>query len=131
MIEAPSPLAYHYYSELPPIQRLIHLLPHSVVHPTSEVAIDRLPSRKIMRHRSPLDAFITHVHQRIDDLTQLDFTWIANRLFTWQQGFKDGPFCISEVARIGLAFHRGLLDTRDLFLLYQHFYLLVPHFTLL
>src|ERR1051325_6720981 len=80
----------------------VELFPHSIFMEQSKVVIDRLPSRKIMRQRSPDTAILDRIKHGVQNPSPAMLAWRTGRTWFGQVWRNLRPFGIIQIGRVFL-----------------------------
>src|SRR5258707_8243565 len=89
-------------------QAPLELRPSAVVTPVPEVVVHALPGREIMGQAAPGTALTVEVEQGIEDFADVGLPWAAARPGGRNQRLEQRPLRVSQITRIGFAFHDQL-----------------------
>ena len=97
------------------IERLMNLVPNSLMPIFPVVVMNRWPWRKIMRQHSPGAAGANQVQNSIDNLSQVSGSQSATRLGWWKQRLDQFPLFIRQIAGVGFSVHILLIGHKPTF----------------
>src|SRR5438270_8737636 len=87
-------ISAHTANAHPLAQGSVHPLPGAVDPPSSEVMVDGLPRRKVVRQETPSTPAAEYVEDGVKDLAQGVYSWSSGGFRGRDQGLYVGPFGI-------------------------------------
>jgi hypothetical protein len=86
-------------------QGIVHHFPDTIFAPCSEVAIDCLPGRKVMRHHTPGATTPQNVENGVDDFSHTCPADTASSFRWWNEWFQYEPLDIGQISWIYFSVH--------------------------
>ena len=81
-------------------KRVVDTVPDTLALPTTQIVVDRLPGREVMRQEPPCTAGPKGVEDGLDQLARGGLAGTAARLSLGDQGRNQGPLCVAQIGRV-------------------------------